>query len=266
MKKQHTSDFSSLEKLSLSETLDQNPYVQWFTHNAKTIFYIFMGLIIFFFFLFRIFFSSGNSEKIYYEAQKDFTIFQKEEISKNPLAVQYSWERLNQILRDYPQLHAKYDGPIAQTLFNRGQVEKAKEYALRAIERTSEENQPFYSEFSRITLAIEERNFSDSLQKSLLLKEKMLENATQAKETPEKKLFGDLLFALNLIRIGMLQQELAIPEEELKTWKEWKEFATHSDQNIDPKAFQIVQDYYSIGNVSLSEYLEYRERLLNQKR
>jgi hypothetical protein len=81
--------------------------------------------------------------------------------------------------------------------------------------------------------------------------------------------FGDELFALNLLRIAILQQQLGDRPGELQTWREWKRYAglEKGDSNslkVSPVAFRYAIQQLAIGSVSLPDYIAHREKELKQ--
>jgi len=66
-----------------------------------------------------------------------------------------------------------------------------------------------------------------------------------------------LLYGFNLLRIASLQQQLGSKTEELNAWKEWKQFA-----QSDTKSSQKLINHFKDGNVSITNYIEAREKKL----
>lgn len=249
MKKQQTTP--SLEKNTLLSALEENPAIEWLEHNGKTLLYVFLGLVALLFIIYRM--SAGRhakAESDYLQASVEFAAFQKGE-SKESL------ERLTAILGRRPELHAQYDGLIAQILLNNGDLSKAKEFANLALKRTSTEDLPYYSDFAKTTLLISEHHEQEALNQALALKKTM-----QAQQSNQSK-FGPVLFAFNLLRVAMLQQQLGLHEEEAKTWKEWKDYANASEKSvatsISPRVFETIENQLAEGKFSLSNYIESRQ-------
>lgn len=265
MKKHQIESVSTtMEKATFLESLEDNPYLHWISNNGRLLLYIILGIIILAFIIYR--FNSSSHTKAgndYLLAERNYQLIQNPS-AKDEKSQQDALNQLGEILKRQPDLHPKYDGLLAQILLNRNEISQAKEFANLALGRTSEENKPFYTDFTQTTLLIAEKQYAEALKTSLSLKQKMLENA----QLPSNERgFGDTLFALNLLRIAILQQELGSTSDELQTWAEWKQYAGLSkekapNKNIDSKAFQNVYSQFEEGKLSLINYIDAREKTL----
>ena len=269
MKKNTSDPLPPLEKGSFADSLEENSLLQWITRNGRLLLYIIVALLVVFFIVYQLTSSSrSKTANDFFSAESDFKLFQQPVSSKTDLTAQNeAFEHLNKILQRLPDLHPKYDGLMAQVFIDRNDVFQANKFAHQALERTFNENHPFYTDFAETTLIITKGQDKEALQRSIDLKQKMLESAAQP---PEKREFGDDLFALNLLRIAMLQQQTKQTTDELKTWREWLQYAglgndkTKIATGIDSKPFQNLLSFYEEGKVSLLNYIEHREKMLNQ--
>ena len=84
------------------------------------------------------------------------------------------------------------------------------------------------------------------MEKAIALKSKLLEKPESATA---------LLFASNLLRVGVLQGQLGLKADESATWQEWKEYANNPLYSI---GFERVVNIFRDGKVSLNEYIESR--------
>lgn len=250
-----------------SDTLEEHPLIHWLTANGKTLLYILLGLILFVILAYRFMLSSPSaSEAEFIQAEKNFLIFANPE-TKDSVAQTDSLKALNSTLSAHPELHAKYDGLIAETLLTRGDLSKAQEYALPAIKRTSKENDPFYTVYAKNTLLVEEQKYPEALEASRTLKEQMIKQGEDLESTPEKIPYGTLLYALNLLRIGMLQQQLQLKTDELVTWEEWKDLTRKSRNGtlptyLDGQIFLSFDRLLAEGDATFTDYIDTREKLL----
>lgn len=204
--------------------------------------------------IYRLFSTSNTqTEKDYIEADRVFQTFvQNPKENSDPLASKEALNDLQNIMQRHPELHAKYDGLIAQILVNRNSTDSAIEYAAMALARTSSESLPFYGEYSKNTLLIGERNYQEALKRSRTLEQQMNEQIQTKNHS-----FGDTLFAFNLLRIALLQQQLHKTEEELNSWIQWEKFVSNSrDLNLA----QAVQTF-TIGDIALKDYIKIRKTL-----
>lgn len=232
---------------SFEENSEDNRFIHWILSNGKNLLIAFFGLVALFFIVYRVLFGSiVKSEHDFITAENDY---QRLLTEKNQVAIKETVQKLEINLKTHPELHAKYDALIARRLIATGNTKEAAPFALNAILRTESENAPLYSDYSKTSLLIAESKLEQALQNSLKLKETL-----NAKETDE------LLFALNLLRIGMLQQQLKLEKDELATWNEWG----NKIANKNNEAFQKLVDYSIIGQISLTNYIETRKENLRK--
>lgn len=255
------------KKSTLLDFLDEGVITDWLADNGKNILYGLAGLIALLVIIFAI--SSGDrskAEQEYLQAANDFSSFTKSYDAKNPAQLNDALGRLNNLMAKHPELHAAYDGALAQTLLNRSQVQEAKPYAQATLQRVKSNDLPFYNDYAATTLLISQQQFKEALDSTLALQQKM--QADLASPSTSRS-FGDELFALNLLRIAMLQQELGDKNAELQTWQEWKSYAGLSSNpkttgNVDPQAFRSIIQKLAIGSISLADYISYRENSLKK--
>lgn len=257
MKKNSQPDTTTfIDKPDLADTLEENASIKWIVDNASTIFFVSIGLIALLSLVYRFAFADFvKSEEDFITADTTYQQFQK---AKEPEKKLELLSRLNTLINRHPELHAKYDGLIAQTLINQGSFAEALPFANLAIERTETENAPFYTSFAKSTLLIAESRYEDALTETAQLSSLLTEHLKKQKS--EKHLSSvNVLFAYNLLRMGMLQQQLNLKDQELKTWTEWKRLANEAN-NAD--VFQKLNSYFQDGKVNLNNYIETREKLL----
>lgn len=256
------------EPSSWLDSLEENPFIHWVVDHGKSLLYLFVGLIFLTILIFR-FFQSGqvSSETDFINGEKEFQLFAAPLEGNDPAIQANALKNLEKILSVHPELHAKYDGSIAEILLTREENSKAIEFATPAIKRTSEENDPFYSGYAKASLLIADNKYDEALKAAKSLKDQMTQQGEEYQDTPEKFQFGTLLYALNLLRIGMLQQKLALHQEELKSWQEWKNLLHKSREGSQPKyidgqMFITLESLLSEGEVSFTNYIEAREKIL----
>ena len=195
-----TQDFSSM--------LAENRYIEWISQNGKILLYLFLGLIFLSILAYRLLAGSGSrSEADYLNAAHNMVLLQRQIAAGESETAQETLKRLTAIIHHHPELHAQYDGAIAQLLINQGLNEEAKSFALPTLDRLSQDGLPYYIDYAANTLLIGDKKFSESLEKAKELKDKILNSASS-------KDFSNILFVINLLRIGMLQQQLNQPEDE----------------------------------------------------
>ena len=254
MKKSHHDTTSELE---LSHALEENVFIQWVTQHGPTVLIVVLASLVVLGIGYR--FIGGGSNKAeadYVNAENDYVIFKRGIAEGTAVATpEEAFQRLQQILKARPDLESKYDGLLAQTLINRGNLSEAKVYADRTLARTSRDHLPLYADYAQTTLLIGQEQYKDALLKALQLKQQMLDAASAEGQQAGTQGFGNILFAFNLLRIAMLEQQVGTPEDELKAWQTLKDYA---------KGFPILQQHFEEGGVSLLNYIEAREKVLNE--
>ena len=242
---------------SLADHLEEHPVVHWFSKNGLSVVYMVIGAIFLLMLIYRYYGGSAKSQQDFYEAESSLQKLQKF------LGIAGRFGTLRTILNAHPELHPKYDGLIAQVLLNEGNVQEAKPFAELAIHRTESENAPYFTDFAQTTLLIADKQYSEALQRAQALSQKMLEQETFQKE-------NRLLFAYNLLRIGMLQQELGAYEDANKTWKEWMGYAEKANQTasaatMNTNGFLLLTRAFSEGKLTLLNYMTHQENAPNKK-
>jgi hypothetical protein len=233
-----------------STLFDINVLTEWLIKYGKTVLIAIACLAALLVIGLRL--TSGNQAKQgveYLKAQKEFTQFQTStgEAQKEALA------KLNQVFQIIPQLHAKYDGLIAQELLLSNEVKRAEEFAALALQRIAKDQLPFHAEYSRIALLISQGEYKTALERTVQLKNKMLAE-------PAPRSFGDILFAYTLLNQALLYQQVGDLKGEKESWDELKRYARlvkeapPADQ-FSPEAFSQMLAQFEMGKVSLKEYM-----------
>jgi hypothetical protein len=230
-------------------TWEDNQVVRWLFDYGRQLLFGLLGLLVILLIAY-IFTSTSkkSAENDYVNSMNEFQLFARNPTNEDDALVSKdALAKLQIILDRHPELHAKFDGPIAQVLIDRGETQLALNSANLAIGRTKEENYPFYTEYSQTTLLIGEQKYQEALDRSQSLLNQM--NSLPKTESPA---FGDTLLAYNLLRIGMLQQKLEMKQDELKTWREWQKLSKTS------KTFAQQIKHFEEGDLTLSNYIEMR--------
>lgn len=253
----------------LSQFDEESPLVQWLSQNGLNALIALIALIAVVLLGYRLFYGGSSQQEMeYFNAENDFQLFNQGKIADTGTASNdEAFTKLQKILKSLPELNAKYDGLIAQTFLNREEISQAEPYANSTLVRIHDNHLPFYAEYAETTLLISQQKYQDALTKANGLKLKMLENAKISENQHQDRTFGDILFAFNLLRIAMLEQQMGTKKDELKTWQEFKQFAKWNGEPspstlISPKAFQTLLEHFQEGKVTLLNYIEAREKIL----
>lgn len=169
---------------------------------------------------------------------------------------------LQSLIASHPELHQKYDGPLAQLVLIEGNPTVALSYEKDLLARTLENaNNPFlkpYADYSRTSLLIAQGEFSTALQKALELQ--VILGASNSTHTQTLQLFNE-------VRIAMLYQQLGSASDELKAWGDVKQATGWNDRRLmSMQSFfspsMMVLSHFHEGKISLLNYIEVREKEL----
>lgn len=250
---------SPLEQIPIPEVLEEQRYVDWVANYG---WYVLVGLIGLFTFLFLLFRTGNNTkaETDYFNAERMMVVLQSPQAEA---PADEALRVLRQILKRRPEMQTKYDAIIAQVLIAKGMTAEASPLIKRTLERLDHDSLTLYNAFAKTTLLITNGSQEEALRNSEALRDQMLRTAILAFAEEAPRSFGDILFAYNLLRIGMLQQALGLNEQEKQTWTEWKQYADGSYEFppqvlIGSTAFAYANAVFTQGNVSLNDYIAAR--------
>lgn len=246
MKKSHSDTSTNLE---LAHSFEDNRFIQWITEHGTTAILSVLAALAILGLGYR--FISGGSAKAesdFMNAENDYVIFKRGVAEGTSVASpEEAFQKLQEILKARPELNAKYDGLLAQTLINRNNLQEAEVYAKRTLTRTDSDHLPFYTDYSETTLLICNQQYQEALIKALQLKQQMVDSNHQG--------YGNTLFVFNLLRIAMLEQQAGTAEDELKAWQALKG---------NEKGYALLQQHFEEGGVSLANYIEAREKAIKR--
>jgi hypothetical protein len=253
MSKEHK-PHPSVDKL-LQAPWSPQSLIDWLSHYGKPLLLAVVLLLLAIPVIYRMAsVNSGQQTQDYLQADRAFERFTQPISANGDMQIQKeALKELHTLLDRTPTLHPKYDGLVAQILLNRGEIDSALEYANLAMTRTLSANRPFYKEYAQISFTVGKKEYDQALQQATLLQQSMREHLA---DTPRP--FGNVLFAFNLLRIGMLQQQLGLKKEEQQTWREWQQFM---GAHQDPQLMETIASL-SEGNLSLINYIELRQKQL----
>lgn len=266
--------------LEMSNAWDDHPFIQLLSSYGRYVLFTVLALLVLLTLVYRL--TSGGSakaEKDYFNADNEFQLFAQPIVEEaDSAASREALNRLEQIMQRRPELNAKYDGLVAQILIFRGDADSAAPFAARAIARTAAENHPFYTDYAQTTLLIGSEQYQEALNRAQELQQKMTATMLQTQKNvhsasgdslqdSEYPPFGDSLYAYNLIRIGMLQQQLGLSAEEGNTWQEWKNLIQEKDGvlpagRISSATIEQQLGHFTDNKLSLLDYIEAREKTL----
>lgn len=254
-----------LKSLDMSSSFEEGQVVEWLTQYGRKILFVSFALIPAFLLLFR--FGIGNDVKLeqdYIQAENDYqSIVQSMEENGTSPAQAEALTQLEGIIQKNPELQTKYAGALAQILLIQNHPEQAQAFENPALDRLEKESLLDQKEFAAITLLIQQEQLAEALKRSQALRI----NMQQAAETAENAFSSGTLFAYNLLRTGILQQQLGLGKDELSTWQEWQQLSEGEKKivNIDRQFFVVIQRQFLEGHFSLLDYIAIRKNVLNNK-
>lgn len=248
MKKQnHVNINSPISASPVSESIwEENGAIQWLSEYGRYLIFALLAVIAIVLLLYKLVANSNSkADSDYLSADSNFRTFISAD--EEPSVTEEAFNKLQTIIERRPELHAKYDGLIAQTLINRNQTDLALPFADLAMQRTHIEDRPFFTSYTKTTLLIGNKKYEEALEKAKELEQQMLSKSSNSLT----------LFAFNLLRIATLQQQLGLKEEELASWKKWKQLSEDHPQAIAP----LIR-HFQEGKISLLNYIQARENSL----
>jgi hypothetical protein len=171
--------------------------------------------------------------------------------------------KLEKLIQRHPELHAKYDGAIAQKLLHSSEHGLASSYASQVLKRV-ESFSPYYTQFANATVMIAQGRLADALVRAKELKQSM-ENDDRFWEKRSRVVkHGSLLYGYNLLRIAILEKTAGSAEGELLAWRALKQNAgwqggSPASKTYDPEAYGLIQQNFQKQDISLLDYINHRE-------
>ena len=195
----------------------------------------------------------GPSQETYLEAETAF-----EKWSATPEDADL-FKNMQVSLRKVPELGAKYNAVIAQTLLDRSKggagAGEAIELALKSMGQIEHEA-PFHAAYASNSLCIEKGEYQEALQQAVMLKEQMGKSCDIERFKEESMAGGRVLYVYNLIRIACLQQKLSNRSGEKAAWDELDEFLPNS---------QSILSCFLEKGVALDDYIAERKKASQAK-
>lgn len=170
-----------------------------------------------------------NSKRDYILAQRTFEQFR----TGQPLPVE-SIELVENILKRHPELHTRYDAPLAQAFLQQENSTRMPPYASATLERVEKHLPTPYAQFVKTSLLIAEENYPEAYVQT----EKLHASLKDAEGVENLK-------AWNLLRFLFLAKETKNPEKEKEIWKELQTLS----------AFPLIEVLFREGEVRFADYL-----------
>lgn len=222
-----------------------HPLVEWISTNRKVLLWGLLGLFAALILSYRLISARTlNAETDYFRAEIAFQELQKTPNNKEKSASYI--KELTAIMERRPELHAKYDGALAQYFIIENQPEEAEKFARSTFKRIKPDQLQLFESYANASLLITQGLYQEALQNSLQLQTQLAENSSEiSKET---------LKIYNLLRLAILHQQLGQKEQELAAWEI---LLNQAEKNTD--AFIPIYQLFKTGQTSLGQYIDERK-------
>jgi len=222
-----------------------NPLAYFFSTYLRRIAYATIGLLLVISAAFIFFYSSLTKEGHYLKAETAFQEFLAAE-SVDPHQI----NEIKEMLDQNSSLKQKYQARFAQQLTMHEKWDDGiREADETMIKSASSQAWPFV-EYSQASLLIAQKKYQEALS--------MSRNLDQTLSTEPEHL---IIKAYNLLRIGMLLQEIGKTGEEAIAWSNFQSYLQH--KQIEELA--SIQNNFRVGEVTLADYIKHRETLLKEE-
>lgn len=151
------------------------------------------------------------------------------------------FDQLEKALSTHPDLNTKFGALIADRFIARNQGDKAKPFADAVFNRVIKQT-PEHTAFAEGSLLISEGKLNEALHRSLALDNSLDQSS--------------LLYGFNLFRLASLYRALGDHPQELASLEELERF-----MQSNPKSSTILQQCFSDGEYSLTDYISIRTHL-----
>lgn len=244
-------------EIDLGLSLQESAFLQFINRHGRTILYAILALVALILIMYKMSSSKkSESEADYYYAEIDYDHL-KGNVGTHDEEFKDYLSKMKAILERHPELHGKYDAPLAQTLLYANNLAEATAFSAGPFQRTQDEENPFYVDFAKNSLVIGQGEYQKALDNALALNQKMHE---QDKNKPATVQHGEILFALNLIRIAALQDQLGHEEKSLSAWQNFENYANSMQQNSQTRELmKRFLDSFSDGKATLTDYIQSKQ-------
>lgn len=234
--------------MHLDEDWSSHPAIEWITsHKSVLLWGVFAFVAILILALRLITWRTLDAEKDFFQAQAAFTQFEQTAAATDGSTAPADLEQLQAIMQRHPELQAKYDGALAQTLLITGPVSQAQTYVGDIFKRAESDHLQMYQQYSKGSLLIAQKQYPEALQSAKQLNSDLEQLGEES---------HSILYVFNLVRLATLYQHLKHPQDELNTWIQLQ----NQPQRLS--ALHAANQAFQVGNASLNQYIEERKKAL----
>lgn len=243
-----SSNNSSLNNLHLDEDWSSHPAIEWITsHKSVLLWGVCAFVAILILSLRLITWRTIDAERDFFQAQTAFNQFEQTAASTENVTALAELEQLQAIMQRHPELEAKYQGALTQTLLITGPVSQAQIYMDDIFKRNESAQLQMYQHYTTGSLLIAQKRYPEALQNAKQLKFDLEQLGEES---------NSILYVFNLVRLATLYQHLEQSQDELNAWLELQ----NQPQRLD--AVHAANQAFQVGNASLNQYIEERKKVL----
>ncbi|MCI0382322.1 MAG: hypothetical protein L0207_04650 [Chlamydiae bacterium] len=171
---------------------------------------------------------------------------------------------MKKITSRHPELQEKFNAPLTQLLISQNEGKTALDLSRPVLERTGNRG-TYHSRFAKTSLIMAEGKYSQALEEAKSLCSAMdKDNQFWVDQKKSSIGYGSLLYSLNLMRISALEKELGSKSGELGALKKLKEYCESKSSMNSLETLSILKDMFQEKEISLSDYIQYREKFLSE--
>ena len=229
-------------------------WLNWFVKKRLYIFFVLALFILISIVAYQLIpFFEKRGQKDFMTADLAYSKWKKEPLLNEHL------EELKKLMNKYPSLKQKYEGLIAQGLILSSHFDEAMHFASISIKKASQ-LLPHYASYSNTSLLIAKKNYSQALANSHRLKKEMMLDPSFLQNDSDRT---SILFALNLLRISLLEKKMRNDPAELTAWCEVENYLKlNSRQKLqvtEKELYSFLELFQSNKQLQLADYINHRK-------
>jgi len=175
------------------------------------------------------------------------------------IALNGHFDRLTKLMNKHLSLKQKYEGLITQGLILSNHFEEAMQMASIPIKKTKR-LLPHYTNFSKNSLIIAQKNYSQALVNAYRLKKEVMLDPSFLQSEDSRT---SILFALNLLRICFLEKIMRNEPAEYIAWCEVENYLKLNNstktQIKDKELYSFLRLFQSNSQFDLVDYIKHRK-------
>ncbi|WP_075883718.1 tetratricopeptide repeat protein [Candidatus Protochlamydia sp. W-9] len=236
--------FSPFQSPSLSDDWVDHPLILWISDRKHFFLWGLLGLFAALLFIYRFLsLQTLNAENDFIQAANAFQQIEQNTSSSDIKKTHI--QELLAIMARHPELHAKYDGVLAQYFIIQNQPSEAKQLAKSTFERVKPDQLNLYVNYAKTSLLISEGSYKEALMQANDLQK-------QLSLIPENV----VLSVYNLIRLALLHEQLNQASEAVAIWDQLIALNRNKDFS---EAELITTKLFQAGQINLEQFVEGRK-------